>query len=77
MHDARLILVAGAALAISACGKGNQADDQNLVITNEVPANAEIETLPPDESTGTPADQLENGSDNADVSDLNASANSE
>lgn len=61
--------------AAAACQK-QAAEDQNIVITNEIPANAEIETLPADESVGTPTDQLENGSDNADVGDLNASANS-
>jgi hypothetical protein len=62
-------------LAAAACRK-QPAEDQNIVITNEIPANADIETLPADESTGTPTDQLENGSDNADVADLNASQNS-
>jgi hypothetical protein len=32
-----------------------------MVITNEVPGNAEVEVLPPDESIGTPTDELENG----------------
>jgi hypothetical protein len=62
-------------LAAAACQK-QAPEDQNIVITNEIPANADIETLPADESTGTPTDQLENGSDNADVADLNASQNS-
>jgi hypothetical protein len=64
-----------ALFAAAACQK-QPAEDQNIVITNEIPANADIETLPADESTGTPTDQLENGSDNADVADLNASQNS-
>lgn len=77
MRDARIILIAGAAIAISACGKGKQADDQNLVITNAVPPNAEVETLPADETAGIPPDQLENGNGSTDGQDLNASANSQ
>jgi hypothetical protein len=33
-------------------------------------ANADIETLPPDESSTTPSNQLQNGFDNPDVNDL-------
>ncbi len=69
-----MLLLIGAAVSGTACQK-NQADE-NITITDNVPANADIEALPPDESAGTPTDQLENGSDNADVTDLNASANS-
>jgi len=76
MHDARIIAAAIAAIALGACNKQQAQQDQNIVITNEFPANADIETLPADESVGTPTDQLENGSDNADVGDLNASQNS-
>ncbi len=42
----------------------------------ELPANADIETLPPDESSETSSDELAKGSDNPDVNDLNASSNS-
>ena len=66
-----VVMVAGAALA--ACQK--QEADQNIVITNEIPANADIEALPADESTATPTEELVNGTDNADVNDLNASTN--
>jgi hypothetical protein len=76
MPDARTLVAVSAALALAACQKTQQPQDQNIVITNEIPANADIETLPADESAGTPADQLENGIDNADVSDLNAAQNS-
>ena len=41
-----------------------------------IAANADVETLPPDESSETPSNELVNGSDNPDVNDLNASANS-
>lgn len=69
-----LLMIVGFAAA-AGCRK-EPPQDQNIVITENIPANADIEALPPDESAGTPADQLENGSDNADVSDFNASANS-
>ena len=75
MPDARIV-AAIAALALAACQKQPQAD-QNIIITNGIPGNADIETLPPDESSGTPADQLENGEDSADAADLNASSNAE
>ncbi|MFL6745522.1 MAG: hypothetical protein ACJ8D5_03400 [Sphingomicrobium sp.] len=62
------------ALAAAACQQDRS--DQNIAMDNGMPANADIEALPPDESSATPSDELANGSDNADVSDLNASANS-
>jgi hypothetical protein len=68
------LLLVGTALSVAACQK-NQAND-SITITDNIPANADIEALPPDESSGTPSDQLANGEDNADVSDLNASDNS-
>jgi len=65
-----LFLIAVAAVALGACQK--EGSDQNIVVDNNVAANADIEALPPDESSGTPDDQLANGADNADVQDLNA-----
>jgi hypothetical protein len=75
MRAIKALSFLSAALAVVGCQKPPP-QDQNIVITNEIPANADIETLPADESVGTPTDQLENGADNADVSDLNASSNS-
>ena len=69
-----MLLLVGTALSVAACQKNQPSE--NITITDNIPANADIEALPPDESAGTPTDQLENGSDNADVTDLNASANS-
>jgi hypothetical protein len=75
MRNASPILIAAtAALALAACQK-QQTEDQNMslgtaVPSNEVLANAEIETLPADESSETPSNQLENGYDNPDVNDL-------
>ena len=78
----RFVLLAAALCPGSACHKQQQAQQQNQDIavgqpmTNETMANADIETLPPDESSTTPSNQLESGSDNPDVNDLNVSANS-
>ena len=45
--------------------------DDNLGQTaSQLPANAQIETLPPDESSTTPSNQLQTGYDNPDVNDL-------
>jgi hypothetical protein len=68
-------ILALAALALGACQK-KPAQDQNIAIDQPVAdnatlANADIEALPPDESSGTSANELENGSDNPDVTDLN------
>ena len=69
----KLLSVSGAILAVAACQK-NQSD-QNIAVDN-IAANADVEALPPDESSGTPSNELINGADNADVGDLNASSNS-
>jgi hypothetical protein len=80
MRNARTILAIGiAVLAIGACNKQQQqAKDQNIAIDAGVPdngmaGNAQIETLPPDESSTTPSNQLQNGYDNPDVNDLGTS----
>jgi hypothetical protein len=77
-------LLAVSALASAACRKQppQPPQDQNIsidsgTIDNGIPANADIETLPPDESSDTSSKELANGSDNPDVNDLNASANSD
>ena len=83
MRNARLMVAFGiAALALGACNKQQQpTQDQNIAIDSDVPnnvvGNADIETLPPDESSVTPSNQLENGFDNPDVNDGgNTTANS-
>ncbi len=57
----KTLVLAGAALAIASC-RDNQAE-QNITVTDNIPANADIEALPADESSATPTDQLENGID--------------
>ncbi len=76
-----ILLLALAPLAFAGCKKSQQPQDQNIAIsqpaTNEAMANADIEMLPPDESSADSPNELETGSDNPDVNDLNASTNSE
>ena len=75
-----LLLLGVAPFALSACKKSQQPQDRNIAIdqpvTNETLANADVEMLPPDESSATPSNELATGSDNPDVNDLNASSNS-
>ena len=67
-----LLLLGVAPFALSACKKSQQPQDQNIAIDQPVTN----ETLPPDESSATPSNELATGSDNPDVNDLNASSNS-
>jgi hypothetical protein len=71
----RLFLVFGA-LALASCHKGPQAaqnQDMSLetnLADGHLPPNAEIETLPPDESSVTSSGELNAGDDNPDVNEL-------
>jgi hypothetical protein len=69
----RLILrLTTPALAIVAvgCGREKPPPDQNIIVAdNNNMAGAEVETLPSDESSGTPSNQLVNGNDNPDVNE--------
>jgi hypothetical protein len=64
------------AALLAACGKKAEEPASNQDITLEenlttgLPANADIETLPPDESSGTSSEELNAGEDNPDVNDL-------
>lgn len=70
-----------AAVALTACNKQQPSQAQNNEISmdagvpdNQVAAgNADIETLPADESSATPSNQLQSGSDNPDVNSLGTS----
>jgi hypothetical protein len=73
MRSVTIFLLAAAALAVPACHKqqqqaeaGNMSIDDDLV-NSGMPANADIEALPPDESSGTPTNELAAGDDNPDV----------
>ena len=54
-------------MAAAACNKSQTPQEQNITIADNNMAGADIETLPPDESSGTPSNQLVNGNDNPDV----------
>ena len=65
----KMLVLSSAVVAMAACQKQS---DQNIAIDNGVPdnslaGNADIETLPADESSTTPSNQLANGYDNLDV----------
>ena len=82
MRLALTILLTAAIVAGPACHKQQaQPQEQNIAIDEDgmsnggLPANAEIEQLPPDESSGTSSTELQSGEDNPDVNDLNASGN--
>lgn len=88
MRLALTILLTAAIVAVPACHKQQaqpqeqeQEQEQNIAIDEDgmsnggLPANAEIEQLPPDESSGTSSTELQSGEDNPDVNDLNASGN--
>jgi hypothetical protein len=69
-----LALALGAA-ALTSCHKTQPAQNQDMtmddnVAAGELPPNAEIETLPPDESSVTSNGELAKGDDNPDVNDL-------
>lgn len=61
-------------LALAGCNK-QQPANQDIAVDDNVaagqpPPNADIETLPADESSTTPSNQLQNGYDNPDVNNL-------
>jgi hypothetical protein len=69
----RHIAIAALLGASAACNKQQPPPEQNIVIdTNAAMANADIETLPPDESSATPSNELINGADQPQVANLPA-----
>lgn len=76
MRAATITMMLGAAaLALPACNKAQPPRDQNIVMDNGTLENADIEALPPDESSGTSSNELVNGTDNPDVNELNLAGN--
>jgi ABC-type uncharacterized transport system auxiliary subunit len=75
----RILMIAAAAATLAACHKAESNEaalsnsdlsvDGNLT-SGQIPSNAEIETLPPDESSVTSSGELNSGDDNPDVNDL-------
>ena len=77
MRNAKMIIALGiAAVALGACHKQQQTENNIISIDEGIPdnqvaaGNAEMETLPADESSTTPSNQLQNGFDNPDVNSL-------
>lgn len=78
MPNARLVIaLAAAACVLGACHDKQQRAENNAISMdagipdNQVALdNAQIETLPADESSVTPSNQLQNGFDNPDVNGL-------
>lgn len=84
MRNAKIVAALGiAGLSLGACNKQQpQQADQNISIDegvpdNQVAGNADIETLPADESSTTPSNQLQNGFDSSDVNDVSDEGNSD
>ena len=61
MPDAtrRYLLIGLCVAGLAACNT-EPVSNQDILIDTNVPADAEIETLPPDDSSGTPAEDLDN-----------------
>jgi len=77
----KLLTVAALVGAAAACHKTQQQPpDQNTLSMEDdlmnggTPANADVETLPPDESSGTPSNELANGADNPDVNETTSNS---
>ena len=82
-NAAKILTLLFGAAALAACHsqQTNEAGNQDISIESnladgQIPANAEIEMLPPDESSETSSGELNAGDDNPDVRDLNAASNS-
>jgi hypothetical protein len=56
-------LIGLAAAGLAACGKA-PSEDQNILIDTNVPADAEIEALPPDEGNGAPVEEVDDNATN-------------
>lgn len=75
MRNAARILIAGLGLAaLASCNRQQPDRNQDMMIdenvaSNGLPANADIETLPADESSTTPSNQLQNGYDSPEVNE--------
>ena len=80
-NAAKVLILASSVAALAACNKQqqNQAATQDMSIDDNLSSsgadsNAQIETLPPDESSTTPSGELNEGQDNPDI---NATGNGE
>ena len=69
-----LLLISMGALA--ACQNDEQ-PEQNFAIDTNVPAGADLEALPADESSTTPSDELANGAADPAVNDIGNETNTQ
>ena len=76
-NAAKLLTLLIGAATLAACNKAatNEAANQDMSVEGnlaygQLPENADIETLPPDESSVTTSGELNAGEDNPDVNDL-------
>jgi hypothetical protein len=77
-NAAKILTLTLSAAAFAGCGKQQapqptKNDEMSLeanVASGQVPDNVEIETLPPDESSGTSSGELNSGDDNPDVNEI-------
>jgi hypothetical protein len=69
-----VLVLALAAAALTACNN-KPAAENNVAIDINNAAPADIEALPPDESSETSSNELINGDDNSDVTDTSNVAN--
>ena len=75
---ARMSLVLVLSLgALAACQSEEQQPEQNFAIDTNVPAGADLEALPADESSVTPTEELVNGAADPAVSDTGAETNTQ
>jgi hypothetical protein len=68
----KLLILLALLPAIAGCHKeqAQQTPDPNIVgIDNDAGTPTDVDTLPPDESSATPSNQLVNGDDSPDVND--------
>jgi len=74
-NAAFIVVLALGATALAACHNAHPQQNQTMSLDENIPAselpdNVDIETLPADESSTTPSNQLQNGYDNPDVNNL-------
>ena len=74
-NAAKILTLVVATTALAACSKAQPERNQELTMDDnlaagELPPDADIETLPADESSTTPSNQLQNGYDSPEVNDL-------
>ena len=74
-NAARILIISLGLAALAGCNKQQPHRNQDMTIDENVastglPPGADIETLPADESSTTPSNQLQNGYDSPEVNDL-------